>query len=81
MAEIFLERFAIKRIEKLTVRVWSLTVIGVNCMITGERLGKCIGSRGLLQYTRRSAICWMGVCKINRKHVLLILINIFSHLF
>ena len=36
MAKIFLERFAVKRIEKRTVQVRSLTVIGVNSMITAS---------------------------------------------
>ena len=79
MAEIFLERFAVKRIEKITVRLKSLTVIGVNLMRTGERLGKCRG-RGA-SYTHCSAICWVGVCKNDWKHVLLILINIFHTYF
>ena len=53
MAEIFLERFAVKRIEKITVRLKSLTVIGVNLMRTGERLGRCRGRGGLLYPSQR----------------------------
>ena len=34
MAEIFLERFVVKWIEKITVRLKSLTVIDVNSMRT-----------------------------------------------
>ena len=43
MAKIFLERFAVKGIEKITVRLKSLTVIGVNSKRAGARLGKCRG--------------------------------------
>ena len=53
MAEIFLERFAVKRIEKIFVREWGLSLIGVNSMITGKRLSKCTGSKGLLYPSQR----------------------------
>ena len=49
MAEIFLEWFAVKRMEKITVRLESLTV-GVNSMRTGEQLGRCGGGKGGLLY-------------------------------
>ena len=50
MAEIFLKRFAEKRIEKITVRLKILTVIGVNSTRAGARLGKCRGGGGGLLY-------------------------------
>ena len=59
MAEIFLERFAVKRIEKITVRMQSLTVKGVNSMITGKQLGKCTGRGGLLY---PSQLYLLGAC-------------------
>ena len=59
MAEIFLERFAVKRIEKITVRLKSLTVIGVNSMRTGERLGKCRGTGGPLIPIAAPSVGWV----------------------
>ena len=48
MAEIFIERFVVKQIEKITVRPKSLTVIGVNSMRTGERPGGAGGGGALI---------------------------------
>ena len=55
MAEIFLKRFAVKRIEKITVRLKSLTV-GVNSKRAGARLGKCRGGGGLLYPPQRQLL-------------------------
>ena len=55
MAELFLKRFAVKRIEKITVRLKSLTV-GVNSKRAGARLGKCRGGGGLLYPPQRQLL-------------------------
>ena len=51
-----------KTIEKITVRLKSYAVIGVNSKRAGARLGKCRRRGGGL-YTRCSATCCVGVCK------------------
>ena len=56
MAELFLKRFAVKRIEKITVRLKSLTVIGVNSTRAGARLGKCQGGGGHLYPPQRQLL-------------------------
>ena len=53
MAEIFLEQFAEKQIEKITVRLKSLTVIGVNSKRAGARLGRSWGGGPLYPHQRQ----------------------------
>ena len=58
MAKIFLERFAVKRIEKITVQLKSLT-IGVNSTRAGARLGKCRGRGGPFIPVAAPAVGWV----------------------
>ena len=58
MDEIFLERFAVKRIEKITVRLKSLN-IGVNSTRAGARLGKGMGRGGPFIHVAATAVGWV----------------------
>ena len=69
-----------KTIEKITVRLKSYAVIGVNSKRAGARLGKCRRRGGGFIPVAAPPVVWV-FAKSDRKHVLLICLNIFSHLF